>query len=78
LVSNNGTFNGQSVVAKFPALCNGTYLIAGYTITFEDKCVWTAEFDWTLVLSGAWNYNLNGNILTLVKSNGDKYTLTQQ
>ncbi|WP_396198547.1 hypothetical protein [Flavobacterium sp.] len=75
---NNGTFNGQSTVEKYPALCNGTYLIVNNTITFEDQCVWTAEFDWTLILNGEWNYNMNGNILTMIKSNGDKYTLTQQ
>jgi hypothetical protein len=74
----NGSFNGQSVIQKFPALCNGTYLISGYTITFDNNCAWTADFDWTLILNGEWNYNMNGNILLLTKSNGDKYTLTQQ
>ena len=74
----SGTFNGQSTTQKFPALCNGTYIITSNTITFEDKCVWTAEFDWTLILNGEWNYVMNGNILTLTKANGDKYVLTQQ
>ena len=75
---NSGTFNGQSTTQKFPALCNGTYSITGNTINFEDKCVWTAEFDWTLILNGQWNYVMSGNILTLTKANGDKYILTQQ
>ena len=74
----SGTFNGQSTTQKFPALCNGTYIITSNTITFEDKCVWTAEFDWTLILNGEWNYIMNGSILTLTKANGDKYVLTQQ
>lgn len=74
----NGSFNGQSVIEKFPALCTGTYLISGNTITFDSNCMWTADFDWTLILNGEWNYNRNGNILKLTKSNGDKYTLTQQ
>ncbi len=74
----SGTFNGQSTTQKFPALCNGTYIITSNTITFEDKCVWAAEFDWTLILNGEWNYVMNGNILTLTKANGDKYVLTQQ
>ena len=75
---NSGTFYGQSSTQKFPALCNGTYSITSNTITFEDKCVWTAEFDWTLILGGQWNLNMIGNVLILKKSNGDKYTLTQQ
>jgi hypothetical protein len=75
---NNGAFNGQSIVDKFPALCNGTYIMTSNTITFEDNCVWTADFDWTLILNGEWNFAMNGTILTLIKSNGDKYILTQQ
>ncbi len=74
----NGAFDGQSTVQKFPAICSGTYIIAGNTMTFENGCAWTAEFDWTLILSGEWNYTLNGTTLILTKSNGDKYTLTQQ
>jgi len=78
LTFNNGTWNGASETEKFPALCNGTYSISGNAITFENTCPWTAEFDWTLILSGDWNYNLNGNTLVLIKTNGDKYTLTKQ
>ncbi len=74
----NGAFDGQSTVQKFPAICSGTYIIAGNTMTFENGCAWIAEFDWTLILSGEWNYTMNGTTLTLTKSNGDKYTLTQQ
>ena len=75
---NSGTFNGQSTTQKFPALCNGTYSSTNNTINFEDTCVWTAEFDWTLILNGEWNYVVNGSVLTLTKANGDKYILTQQ
>lgn len=78
LTFNNGTYNGQSEIEKFPALCNGTYAISGSTITFANDCAWTAEFDWSLILSDKWNFNLNNNILIITKSNGDKYTLTQQ
>jgi len=77
LIFNNGTWSGQSETVKFPALCNGTYLISGSGITFVNACPWTAEFDWSLILSDEWNYRLNGNILILTKINGDKYTLTK-
>jgi hypothetical protein len=75
---NIGTWTGESVTEKFPALCNGNYSISGNVITFENACPWTAEFDWTLILSDDWNYNLNGNTLVLTKANGDIYTLTKQ
>ncbi len=78
LTFNNGNWNGESEVTKFPALCNGTYSNSGDVITFENACPWTAEFDWTLILGGKWNYNLNGNTLILTNTNGDKYTLTKQ
>lgn len=75
---SNGAFNGQSTTDKFPALCDGTYATTGNTITFENKCIWTAEFDWTLILNNTWTFTTNGPILTLTKANGDKYVLTQQ
>ncbi len=31
----------------------------------------------TLILSNEWDFNFNNSILTMTKSNGDKYTLTQ-
>jgi hypothetical protein len=75
---NNGSWTGESETVKFPAICNGSYSISGSVIAFENACPWTAEFDWTLILSGNWSYNLNGNTLVMTKSNGDKYTLTKQ
>jgi hypothetical protein len=43
---------GSSDIVKYPALCLGSYSIVGDTIVFENECVWTAEFDWSLILSG--------------------------
>ena len=78
LTFNDGTFTGESEMEKFPALCNGTYLISGNNITFVNDCPWTAEFDWSLILNAEWNFNLSNNVLIMTKENGDKYTLTKQ
>ena len=78
LTFKNGNWTGESQIVKFPALCNGTYSNSGNVISFENACPWTAEFDWTLILGGEWNFSLNGNSLILTKTNGDKYTLTKQ
>ena len=75
---NNGIYSGESDIVKFPAICNGNYSVSSNLIMFQNECIWTAEFDWTLILSDEWNYDLNGNTLILTKSNGDKYTLTKQ
>ena len=74
----NGIYSGESEIEKFPGICNGNYSISNNTIEFENVCVWTAEFDWTLILGENWNYTKENNILIMTKSNGDKYTLTKQ
>ncbi|PCE62843.1 hypothetical protein [Sediminicola luteus] len=78
LTFNNGNWIGESETVKFPALCNGTFTNSGNVINFENACIWTAEFDWTLILGGEWHYNLHGNSLIITKTNGDKYNLTKQ
>ncbi|WP_345006982.1 hypothetical protein [Snuella lapsa] len=75
---NNGIYSGESEVVKFPAICNGNYSISNNSIQFQNECIWTAEFDWTLILSDEWRYGLSGNTLILSKTNGGKYTLTKQ
>lgn len=52
LTFSSNHWSGSSDVVKYPALCNGTYSIVGDTIVFENACNWTAEFDWSLILSG--------------------------
>ncbi|GMN10267.1 hypothetical protein MTsPCn9_13180 [Croceitalea sp. MTPC9] len=71
-------FSGESDTQKFPAICNGTYSISDNSINFSNACIWTADFDWTLILSKEWNFDFKNNTLVLVHSNGDKYTLTKQ
>ena len=74
---------GQSQFAKYPALCNGTYKANGVdNITFENACPWTAEFDWTLILSRDYKIKVVGNNVEISRDyNGtfkDIYNLTKQ
>lgn len=78
LTFNNGTYEGQSEFEKFPAICRGNYTSSGNKISFNNGCPWTAEFDWTLILSGDWKADLKNNILTMTNSIGDKYTLKKE
>ena len=79
--ANNWT--GQSQFSKYPALCSGTYKTTGANkVTFENACAWTAEFDWTLILSQDYEIKLVGNKLEITReySGGytDIYNLTKQ
>ena len=79
--SNNWT--GQSQFAKYPALCHRTYNAKGTNeITFENSCPWTAEFDWTLILSQDYKIKIIGNDIEISRDyNGtykDIYKLTKQ
>lgn len=78
---NNWT--GQSQFAKYPALCHGKYKTkGGDKITFENACPWTAEFDWTLILSQDYKLEVAGNSVEISRDyNGafkDIYKLTKQ
>ncbi|TGV00492.1 hypothetical protein [Flavivirga rizhaonensis] len=68
----NGTFSGSSEIIKFPAICSGKYNRIGFNkIEFINECPWTAEFDWSLILGGVWNYTFNENELTLIRYHSD-------
>jgi len=72
------SFSGSSDEAKYPAICHGTYHISGNEIEFIDECPWTAEFDWTLILSGKYKIRIEGDKLEMwkeVDGNIDRYEL---
>jgi hypothetical protein len=68
---NAGSFSGTSSDARFPAICHGSWEIRSNKIQFNNACVWTADFDWTLILDGEFQYQLNGNHLKLWKVMGE-------
>jgi hypothetical protein len=68
----DGSFSGTSSVNYFPGICKGSYSVDGTKILFRDSCVWTANFDWSLILNGEFNYTLKGDSLILIKNYHDK------
>lgn len=68
------TFTGISDRPKYPAICNGTYSVSGNQITFNNDCMWTADFDWTLILSKTYSVKVTGDSLQLRRDNADKTT----
>ena len=65
-ISSN-KWTGTSSIVKYPALCSGTYFIEGDSITFVNECVWTAEFDWSLILGGKYHFKKDGNVIEFTK-----------
>lgn len=67
---------------RIPAGGSGTYSLAKrHRIMFHDENLRTADFDWNLILKGAYNYVLRGEHLHLTRTaNGAsyKYDLTRR
>ena len=78
LTLENGEFSGTSNKSPFPAICNGTYTQQNGHATFSDACVWTADFDWTLILSGEWDVQVTADALLMLNESGDRYTLVRK
>ena len=80
LFFDQNRFNGKSSRANYPAVCAGTFLLEDNTIQFRDTCAWTANFDWSLILSGSYNINISDGTVRIWKTNGaitDEYLLRQ-
>jgi hypothetical protein len=46
------SWTGASDKNKYPALGNGSYSLDKKKVSFNNGGVWTADFDWSLILSG--------------------------
>tara|TARA_R110000868_G_scaffold304437_14_gene565176 strand:- start:16220 stop:16621 length:402 start_codon:yes stop_codon:yes gene_type:complete len=77
---SNGTFEGVSNINDYPAICNGTFEIVKDEIIFSNDCAFTADFDWTYILDGTFDYQLNGSELRISKvynsTSSDTYILS--
>lgn len=78
----DGEYSGTSDLPKYPAICRGPFTIDGNTISFHDQCLYTADFDWTLILSGEYKFSSDGNNLRFTRryseAEYDEYKLTRQ
>ncbi|KKM99317.1 hypothetical protein LCGC14_1149080 [marine sediment metagenome] len=76
----NGTFLGNSIGEGYSIpIYHGEYSINNSIIVFDNKqLILPAIYDPSTLLNGKWNFTFDGNMLTMQKSNGDKYTLTKK
>jgi hypothetical protein len=80
---SGSNWTGQSQFVKYPALCHGTYNAKGInSIAFQNACPWTAEFDWTLILSYDYKIKVVGKGIEISRNYNssfkDVYKLTKQ
>ena len=75
------TFYGESDKLNYPAICRGTFKVMGNTIELENECLWTADFDWSYILKGEFEFTMTDGKLEMKRShddNTDHYSLQLQ
>jgi hypothetical protein len=61
----NSKYTCEGNANRIPAGGSGTYSINNNKITFHDENIWTADFDWNLILNGEYDYSFDGKKLKL-------------
>jgi len=67
------TFSGENFSSvgnenRLPAGGSGRFdVLKNNLVNFNDENIWTANFDWGLILSGKYNYELKGDSLILTR-----------
>jgi hypothetical protein len=64
----NGKFEGGSDQVNFPAICEGTYRLKGEMLNFRNSCMFPANFDWSLILVGDFDYERKSDSLIISRS----------
>ncbi|MEQ9308797.1 MAG: hypothetical protein RLN90_05030 [Balneolaceae bacterium] len=82
LTFNNATFEGVSNINDYPAICNGTFEVDDDQITFTNGCAFTADFDWTYILDGSFDYQVINDEIRMNReysaSTSDTYILIKE
>lgn len=76
IIFSSNEWSGSSDRVKYPALCHGSYSINRDTIIFINECLWTADFDWSLILSGKYVLVKNGNKIEFTRDYRNATTVT--
>ncbi|MGY6521462.1 MAG: hypothetical protein ACXIUD_07030 [Mongoliitalea sp.] len=69
LLLEGNSFSGSGGPNRYPVICNGTFSVSENRITFENACFFTADFDWSLILSGTFRLSRVGGEYILQRSN---------
>ena len=86
IIFSSNTWSGQSDKQNYPALCHGTFKIEKGKIFITNLCVFTADFNWSLIFSGEYDFSLKDDSLEIFHNSigptsdawNDKYDLVKQ
>lgn len=67
----DNTFHCSGNLNRIPAGGSGTFSISENEAIFQDENMWTADFDWNLILNGAYNLSQERDTLSLSKEEGN-------
>ncbi|WP_316805508.1 hypothetical protein [Pedobacter nototheniae] len=62
------TYSSAAQPGRKPAGGAGKYTFNSNSFKFTDTHIWTADFDWSLILNGDYAYKVMGDSLILTKS----------
>lgn len=67
-LDRGNTYDSNGLTSKKPAGGSGNYMILkNNAVEFTDKNIWTADFDWNLILNGRFIYELKEDSLILTR-----------
>ena len=70
----NSKYTCKGNANRIPAGGSGAYSINSAKVTFYDENIWTADFDWHLILNGEYDYSFDGkNLKISAHKNGVGY-----
>ena len=58
-------FSGSSSIQSYPAICEGSFTATSSTINAQNRCYFTANFDWSYIFDGEYSYLKEGASLRI-------------
>jgi hypothetical protein len=66
----DNTYSCSGNENRIPPGGSGTFSVGQNEIVFQDENMWTADFDWNLILNGSYTLAQKGDTLSLTKVQG--------
>lgn len=71
LTFKGNKFSGTSDRSNYPAICEGTFEVKDKYIEFKNDCSFTADFDWSYILKGSFEFTWQEGTLEMTRKTGD-------
>lgn len=74
LTLDSGRYSSEGGSGRYPVICKGSYYTKPDSVYFLNECMFTADFDWTLILSGAYSYTQKEDSLIISRQYQQAFT----